>query len=150
VHPEDQHLFVIGTVEDADMAAFGQVAGGAPEEIVLEFRRARVAEAEHPATLRVYPAHDVLDDPVLAGRVHRLEDEQHGVSVVGVEPALQLVHRLAVLGQHRAILIVRPVGRLHPGRPFVEVDRGAGAHPEIVGIDFLRKSPSASITAGGA
>ena len=37
------------------------------------------------AALRVDARHDVLDRAVLAGGVHRLEDDQDGVAVVGVE-----------------------------------------------------------------
>ena len=39
MHAHDQHFLVIGAVEDADAAAFRQAAGGAPEEIVFQFRR---------------------------------------------------------------------------------------------------------------
>ena len=35
----DQHFLVVGAVEDADPPAFGQIAGGAPEKIVLQFGR---------------------------------------------------------------------------------------------------------------
>jgi len=34
--PDDQHLLVIESVEDADPPALGQVAGGAPEKVVLQ------------------------------------------------------------------------------------------------------------------
>ena len=53
MHADDQHLLVIGAVEDADAAALRQVARGAPEEIVLQFARARMLEAEHLAALRI-------------------------------------------------------------------------------------------------
>ena len=37
MHPRDQHLFVIGSVENADPPAFRQIAGCTPEEIVQQF-----------------------------------------------------------------------------------------------------------------
>src|SRR5262249_53334220 len=36
----------------------------------------------------VHAGHDVLDRPVLAGGVHRLEDDQQRIAVVGVEQVL--------------------------------------------------------------
>ena len=38
MHSHDQHLLVIGAVEDADASALGQIARGTPEEIVLQLR----------------------------------------------------------------------------------------------------------------
>jgi len=51
----DQHLLIVGPVEDADPATFRQIAGGAPEKIVLQFGSAGMFEAEYLATLRVDP-----------------------------------------------------------------------------------------------
>ncbi len=42
MHANDEHLLVVGTVKDTNASAFGQVAGGAPKEIVVQVRRARV------------------------------------------------------------------------------------------------------------
>src|SRR4029079_15850211 len=44
----------------------------------------------HIASLRIYALHDVLDDTVLARRVHRLENQQHRPAILRVEPLLQL------------------------------------------------------------
>jgi hypothetical protein len=52
MHADDQHLLVIGTVEDADPSAFRQVAGRSPEKIVLQFGGAGMLEAEYLAALR--------------------------------------------------------------------------------------------------
>jgi len=38
MNADDQHFLIIGAVEDADPAAFRQVAAGSPEKIVLQFR----------------------------------------------------------------------------------------------------------------
>jgi hypothetical protein len=51
----DQNLFVIGPVEDADPSAFGQITGGAPEKVVLQFGGAGMLEAEYLAALRIDP-----------------------------------------------------------------------------------------------
>jgi len=76
VHAQDQHLFVVRAVEDANAPAFGQIARAAPEKVVLQLERARVLEAEDLAALRVHARHHVADRAVLAGSVHRLEDQQ--------------------------------------------------------------------------
>ena len=40
------------------------------------------------ASLRIDARHDVIDRAVFAGRVHRLEDEQQGPAVLGIEHIL--------------------------------------------------------------
>ena len=76
MHADDQHLLVIGAVEDADPPALRQIASGAPEKIVLQFGGARMFEAEDLAALRIDARHHVLDGAIFAGRIHRLEDQQ--------------------------------------------------------------------------
>src|ERR1035437_7130452 len=73
--PDDEHFFVVRTIEDADAAALGQTARSAPEEIMFQFFGAGLLEAEEFASLRIDPGHDVPDGAVLAGGVHALEDE---------------------------------------------------------------------------
>ena len=99
MHADDQHLLVVGTVEDADPPAFRQITGGAPEKIVLQFRGAGMFEAEHLAALRIDAGHHVLDGAVLAGRIHRLKNQQHGIAVGGVEKLLQRAELRNVLSR---------------------------------------------------
>ena len=51
------------------------------------------------APLRVDPGHDVLDGAVLAGGIHRLEDEQQRPLALGVKLVLKFRQRLDALGQ---------------------------------------------------
>ena len=88
MHADDQHLLVIGSVEDADLPAFRQIARGAPEKIVFQFGGAGMFEAEHLAALRVDPGHHVLDGAVFSRRIHRLKDQQDGIAVGCVEKLL--------------------------------------------------------------
>ena len=88
--PDDEHLLVVRAVEDADAAALGQRLHVAPEEIVVELLVRRLLEAEDLAALRVHARHHVLDRAVLAGGVHRLKDDQHGVDVGRIEQLLRL------------------------------------------------------------
>ena len=59
--------YILGQVagEDADLTAFRQIAGGAPQEIVLQFGSAGMFEAEHLAALWIDTAHHVPDGAVL-------------------------------------------------------------------------------------
>src|SRR5579863_8802585 len=75
MHARDQHLLVIRSVEYADAPALRKIAGGAPEEVVLQFTWARMFETEHLAALRIDPGHHMLDHAILAGSVHGLEDQ---------------------------------------------------------------------------
>ena len=89
MHPNDQHFLVIGTVEDADAAAFRQTLGGAPQKIVLQFRSTGMFETEHLAALGIDAGHHVPDGAVLAGGVHRLKNQQHRIAVGRVVKMLQ-------------------------------------------------------------
>ena len=89
-----EHLFVVRAVEDADAAALRQALHGAPEIVVVEIGGGRRLERVDLAALRVDPRHDVLDRAVLAGGVHRLEDQQQRPAILGVELVLQLGQQL--------------------------------------------------------
>ena len=90
VHLHDEHVLVVGAVEDADASALGQLLVAAPEEVVVELLARRDLEGRHLAALRIDAGHHVLDRSVLPGRVHRLEDEEDRPAVLRVEPVLQL------------------------------------------------------------
>ena len=98
MHPHDQHFLVIRAVEDADPAALGQVAGGAPEKIMRQLAGAGMLEAENLAALRIDARHHMADDAVLARRVHRLEDQQKRMLVRGIKQLL-LLHPAARCGR---------------------------------------------------
>ena len=89
MHTDDEDLFIIGPVEYADTPPFGHLFHRPPEIIMGEFLRRRGLEAYNLAPLRVHAGHDVLDDPVLPRRVHRLEYQEQGVGVLRVEDVLQ-------------------------------------------------------------
>jgi DNA-directed RNA polymerase specialized sigma24 family protein len=134
----DQHFLVVGAVEDTDLAALGQVAGGAPQKIMRQFGRAGMLEAEDLAALRVHPRHDMADHAILARRVHRLEDHQQGIFVRGIEALLQFVQPRHMGSELFLIVVHRCIDRLDAGRPFAQIDFVAGA--EIAGMDFHEKS----------
>ena len=88
MHADDQYLLVVGSVEDADPPAFRQIARGAPEKIVLQFRGAWMLEAEHLAALGIDPGHDVADGAVFSRRIHGLKDQQERITIGRVKKLL--------------------------------------------------------------
>jgi len=76
MHANNEHLLVVGTIEDADPPAFRQMAGCAPEKIMFQLVGGRLFETENLATLRIDPGHDVPDGAVLASSVHPLKNQQ--------------------------------------------------------------------------
>ena len=79
MHAHDEHLFVVGAVEDADLAARRHPLRVAPQVVVVELFGRRDLEAVHGDALRVHAAHHVPDDAVLAGGVETLDDDEQGV-----------------------------------------------------------------------
>ena len=69
----------------------------------------------------------MLDDAVLAGRVHALQHDQHRPAVLGIEPFLQVAEALDVLGEHRLGVVLVDVETAGVGG----IERG---EPEPVGI----------------
>src|SRR5215472_13202185 len=113
MHPYYENLFVVGTVEDSDMAAFRKHNGCAPEKIVLQFPVRWCLEGMHLATLRIYARHHVLDSAVLTGCVHGLKNEQKRPCILGVELVLQFGGSSDLLQQSLlCVLLGLPVPRI--------------------------------------
>ena len=88
MNADNQHLFVIRSVEDADLPSLRKPARRAPQKVVLEFVRARLSEARNLAALGIDAGHDVPDRPILPGRVHPLKRQQQRIAVRCVQQAL--------------------------------------------------------------
>ena len=99
MHANDEHLLIVGTIEDADPPAFRQTAGRAPKKIVLQFLGTRLLETENLAALRINPGHDVPDGAILACSVHPLKNQQQRIAVGRVVKALQRAQLLNVFSQ---------------------------------------------------
>ena len=120
--PDDQHLLIVGSVEDADPPAFREITGGTPEKIVLQFGGAGVLEAEYLAALRVDPGHHVLDGAIFSCCVHRLKDQKDRIAIGRVKKLLQRAQLRNVLSQEFVIVLLRLVNGLDSRRPFLEVE----------------------------
>ena len=59
-----------------------------------ELRARRPLERRDVQAARVYASKHVPDRAVLAGRIERLEDQEHGIAAIGVEPVLRVAERL--------------------------------------------------------
>src|SRR5262249_52806575 len=88
MNTDDERLFIVAAIEDADASPFRQRCQASPEVVVIEILGRRRLERKYLATLRIDPGHDVLDRAVLPRRVHGLEDEQDGPAVLGIEHVL--------------------------------------------------------------
>ncbi len=119
VDAHDQDLLVVRAVEDADASSLGESPGGAPQEVMVELLGARLLEGEDLAAGGVDAGHDGANGPILACGVHRLEDEEQRVAVVGVEPALEVVEFVdAVLEGARISALVGLAARRERGHVF--------------------------------
>ena len=97
VDAHDEHVLVVAAVEEADVAALGQMRHGAPEVVVGELLLGGLLEAVDVHALGVHAAHDVLDGGVLARGVHGLEQHDHALVSLGVELVLEFGHADVVL-----------------------------------------------------
>ncbi len=77
----------------------------------------------------------MLDGAILAGGIHRLKDDQHGVTIGRVEQILQVAQLLDLIAQQRFALVLGPIEWFDARGPFVQFDPPA-ANPERFGIDF--------------
>src|SRR5450759_963544 len=112
VHTCDQHVLVVGAVEDADDAVIRQTPADPPQEAVTFFFRGGSFEGGDLDPLRVEVADHVGDGAVLASRVHRLQHDQQRSLVLCVEPLLELEQTRSVLLD----VFERAFGTFHAGR----------------------------------
>src|SRR3954453_15326841 len=83
VHAQRDDLLVVRAVEDPDPPALGRGLHDPPQERVVELLRGRLLEADDLHALRVDARHHMADRAVLAGGVHRLEDDEQRPAVAG-------------------------------------------------------------------
>src|ERR1700730_6935175 len=107
-----QDFFVIGTVENTDLAALGNYLVTSPHKIVIKLFGAGSFERPYIAALGIHSGHHMTDQPVFPGRVHALNDYQQSPAVLRVEFLLQMSQYLdAMLQQAMSfVLVLQPPG----------------------------------------
>ena len=114
MHADDQHFFVVGSVEDADPPAFrADRAWCARENRAPAPSALGMFEAEYLAALRIDAGHHVPDGAVFSRGIHRLKDQQDGMAVGCVEKLLLRAQSRDVFFQQLLILLLRLVHGLH-------------------------------------
>src|SRR6267143_784792 len=89
VDAHHQHLLIIGTVENADLASLRQAPRRSPKVVMVQLLRRRRLERPHTHSQRIHPRHDVLDRSVLPCGVHALKNQEHAPTVLRRENVLQ-------------------------------------------------------------
>jgi hypothetical protein len=87
------------------------------------------------AALWIDSGHDVLEDTVLAGRVHGLEDEEHCVPIVGVQQVLLRAEKFDLILEQRPVMLLRSVKGPDFRGPFFWIDRATFANAESCDVD---------------
>lgn len=136
VHAHDQHLLVVGAVEDTDAATLRQVASRTPEEVMLQFPRTWMLKAEDLAALGVDARHHMANSAIFACGIHRLKHQQQGVPVRCIEQALLVTQLLDVFSQPLVVGLLRLVQGVDLGGPEAEVDPVTLAEPECGDINI--------------
>src|SRR5208337_4575949 len=97
VDPRHQHVLVMRTVEDRDLAMPRGMRMDAPKEVMGKFGGGGLLEAGDARALRIEGAEDVIDRAVLPAGVESLQDDQDRVLVLGVKDSLLARELLAVV-----------------------------------------------------
>ena len=118
----DQHVLIVGAVEDGDLALGRDIGNDAPEEVVRERKGARRLEGGLVHAVRREAGQNGADRAVLACGVHGLEEEDHAFPFFGVEHRLKGVDLDVVLCNLRlGLLAVGAQARL-VSRAFVNLE----------------------------
>ena len=114
-----------------------------PQEIVGKLQGGRLLERHHFAALGIHRTQDVIDRPVLAPCVQRLQAEQERSPSIGIEQLLQFSQPLPVVLDVLGRLLVAFVVVLEPRVDVFELDGGAGQHSEAFHVVHFAPPASA-------
>src|SRR5664280_3564313 len=110
----------------------------APQEIVIEVLGGRLLESGDGRSLRIHRAHHMVHRAIFSGCVERLQHDQQGVLLLGVQKELQLAEFIEVL---LSVLRCLFFGSMWSGVSGVEVtkfDLASGLHLKLLTeIHFL-------------
>ena len=132
MHSDDQYLFIIGTVKDADAAALRKPADCAPQKIVLQFVCAGLLETDNLTTRWINTRHYVPNGAIFPRAVHPLENEEQRVTVGRKVEFLQRAQLVNVFFEKALIQLLRFAEGLYDRRPLVEIDFLSGRNTEVL------------------
>ena len=89
MHADNQHILVVGAIEYHQLSPSGNFPVRPPQVVVIELRARGRLEIGDSDPLRVDPFEHPADRPVLARRIHCLEDDEDLVPMLSVEDLLQ-------------------------------------------------------------
>ena len=144
---DHQHLLIVGAVEDRDPAAGGQFLHRPPQEMMLQLRVVRGLEGNDIDALGIHAGHHVLDRTVLAGRIQRLENDEHRPAAVRPQQLLGIGQLGDVLGQRllAGLLVFQALART--GFAIGEFKIVAGDDDESLRIELVVVGWFAHVTA---
>src|SRR5215212_10440508 len=106
---DDEHVLVVGAVEDADPTPGRSAPVVSPQEVMVGLNGTRSLERRHPAPLRVDTAEDVLDGAVFPSRIHSLQHDEQTLFILRVETLLEILYASALLLQLLGDVFLLPV-----------------------------------------
>ena len=131
MHAHDQHVLVVRSIEDADLALARHLLVDAPQVVVGELLGGRDLEGRDRAALRVERLHDLVDRAVLAGGIDALEDDEDRALRLRPEAVLEVGQAVQLLSERRCRRLLVPAVGLAVV-PACEPDARAGLDAEGV------------------
>jgi uncharacterized membrane protein len=139
VYADDEHVFIVRTVEDADHALCRGGFVDAPEIVVSALDGAGGFEAGDRAALRVYAAEDVPDRAVLSAGVNGLQNDEQRALGFGVEHFLKIRQLLQIFRRSFFCIVAIVEVAFVIGVDLGELELLAGGD-EIGRVDHFRPS----------
>ena len=87
--PNDQNLFVIASIEDANLTAFGHPLGGSPEKVMVQLSGRRLFETKDLTARGIEATKHCTDCAIFARRIHRLKHQKQRLTIFCEEDLLQ-------------------------------------------------------------
>src|ERR1700758_102635 len=122
VHPHDQNIFVLRTIEDADRAFFRYCLVNTPKEVVGQLFAIWYLKRGHRTALRTDTGHHVANGSVFASSIHALQNDQKCAFFFGVEQILQIIEALEGFLELVLSFVVVFVAQSISGGKFSELD----------------------------
>ena len=97
LHLADEHIFIVGTVEDGDLPLGGHLRRDAPQIVMGQLVGAGRLESGFMHAMGRKTGQHRADRAVLSCCIHRLEKEDDPLLLLGIQLCLQLVNAPIVL-----------------------------------------------------